>query len=307
MKIIHPRRFFRSMKINIHDYFFYYLISDEWEIRYRFKKRVGYPCSLKEPRSFNEKIQWIKLHDRNPLYPKLTDKILVKEFVSKNLGSEYVIPTLAGGFSHFDEIPFDELPNQFVLKCNHDSKSTIVCTDKESFDFHSAKIKLEKALRRNYYHYKGKQWGYKDITPRIFVEKYMGDDNGELIDYKFMMFGGECKMVNYYANRYGEGGIRQNCYDSDWNLLPFIWAGNRNTSRPVPRPNNLEEMKELATKLAALVDNAFVRVDLYNINGNVYFGEYTFYPGGGFDRIEPVDWDFRLGEWLDLSLLTKEH
>lgn len=299
MKHIHLRRSYRSFKKRFTDWFFYYLIPDAWEIRFRFKKKVGYPCHLKTPRSFNEKIQWIKLHDRNPLYQKLTDKLLVKEFVSRKIGSEYVIPTLAGGFSNFDDIPFDEVPNQFVLKCNHDSKSTIVCKDKNNFDFQEAKLKLEKALNRDYYHYNGKPWICKDIQRCIFVEKYMEEKDGQLRDYKFFVFNGECKVVFYFEGRFNE--LRSNCYDKDWNLLPVIWGKRKNTDYAVPKPANFDEMLAIATKLAALVNNAFVRVDLYDIEGKIYFGEYTFYPGGGFDTFEPIEWDFAFGNWIDLK------
>ena len=129
MKYFHPKRIYRYIKDNVHDIFFYYILPDKWEIKYRFKKRVGYSCNLKNPKSFNEKIQWIKLNDRNPVYPKLIDKLEVKKIVSEILGDEYVIPTLFGGFSRFEDIPFDKLPNQFVIKCNHDAASVIVCND----------------------------------------------------------------------------------------------------------------------------------------------------------------------------------
>ena len=299
MKHFHPRRFYRTVKNRAHDWFFYYLIPDSWEIRYHFKKKVGYPCHLMEPRSFNEKIQWIKLYDRNPLYPQLTDKLLVKEFVAKEIGEEYVIPTLAGGFSSFSDIPFDELPNQFVLKCNHDSKSTVICTDTKAFDYLEAKRKLEKSLHRNYFHFSGKQWGYKDIQPCVFVEQFMAEKDGELRDYKFWMFNGKCKSVFFFEDRFTD--VKCNCYDDEWNLLPIKWGNRKNTDYVVPKPANFEEMLAIATKLAALVNNAFVRVDLYDIEGKIYFGEYTFYPGGGFDTFDPVEWDFTFGDWIDLK------
>lgn len=299
MKHIHPRRYYRLLKSYAQDFFFFYLIPDSWEIRYHFKKLVGYSCHLKNPRSFNEKIQWIKLHDRNPIYPKLTDKLLVKEFVAKEIGVEYVIPTLAGGYSSFDDIPFDELPNQFVLKCNHDSKSTIVCIDKTSFDYQEAKRKIEKSLHRNFYHYSGKQWGYKDIQPFVFVEKYMAEKDGQLRDYKFFVFNGVVRVVFFFEDRFEE--LRSNCYDRNWNLLPVVWGARKNTNYVVPRPTNYEEMLSIATRLATLVNNAFVRVDLYDIEGKIYFGEYTFYPGGGFDTFDPVEWDFTFGNWIDLK------
>ena len=135
MRFIHPKRVCRALKKGLQDWFFFYLIPDEWEIRYRFYRLLGYKCNLNCPRTFNEKIQWLKLHDRNPLFHELIDKIRVKEFVSRELGPEYVIPILTEGFSHFDDIPFDNLPQQFVLKCNHDCKSVVICMDKNSFDY----------------------------------------------------------------------------------------------------------------------------------------------------------------------------
>ncbi len=294
MKYIHPRRYYH----NLHDWFFYYLIPDEWEIRYRFKKKVGYSCDLKNPRSFNEKIQWIKLHDRNPFYPQLTDKIEVKKFVARELGEEYVIPTLAGGFSRFDDIPFDTLPEQFVLKSNHDSHNIIVCDDRCYFDYDFAKAKMERALARNYYHFWGKQWGYKDIKPQLFIEKYMEDGSHGLVDYKFHYFNGECKCILYCSGRSG-GDVRFNFYDTDWKLLP-VTRGGDNTDYDVPKPENLDQMLLISKKLASLINNAFVRVDLYDINGKIYFGEYTFYPGGGIIPFQPREWDYKMGEWLVL-------
>ncbi len=305
MKYIHPRRLIRSITKPLHDWFLYYLIPDEWEIQRSYKKAFGHRCNLKTPTTFNEKIQWLKLHDRNPMYPVLTDKLLVKEIVAKEIGEQYVIPTLFGGFSHFKEIPFESLPNQFVIKCNHDSQSTIICKDKRSFDYQWAKVRIENALKRNYYYSRGKQWGYKDIKPQVFVEEYVrGERGGELDDYKFYMFNGECKTIFYFTNRFGLGGTRMNCYDANWNLLPFT-RGHQNTEQPVPKPENLQEMLDLAQRLAALIKNAFVRIDLYSVHGRIFFGEYTFYPGLGYNAFNPVEWDSILGNWIDLNTVKK--
>lgn len=299
MKFFHPKRISRYIKEKVHDIFFYYILPDKWEIKYRFKKRVGYSCNLKNPKSFNEKIQWIKLYDRNPIYPKLIDKLEVKKTVSEILGNEYVIPTLYGGYSRFVDIPFDKLPNQFVIKCNHDAASVIVCKDKNKFDYEKAKKKIERALHANYYHSDGKQWGYKNIKPQVFVEKYMQDGNNEdLRDYKFMMFNGECKCVFVCADR--NSGLKVNFYDVNWNLLPFT-RHYPNTDYEIPKPQNLEKMLEIAKKLVSVMENPFVRIDLYDINDNIYFGEYTFYPGGGFEEFSPLEWDYKIGEWLDIS------
>ena len=299
MNFFHPKRISRYIKEKVHDIFFYYILPDKWEIKYRFKKKVGYSCDLKNPKSFNEKIQWIKLYDRNPLYPKLIDKLGAKKIVSEILGDEYVIPTLFGGYSRFEDIPFDKLPDQFVIKCNHDAASVVVCRDKEKFNYEKAKKKIERALHTNYYHNEGKQWGYKNIKPQVFVEKYMQDGNNEdLCDYKFMMFNGECKCVFVCADRHR--GLKVNFYDVNWNLLPFT-RHYPNTGYEIPKPQNLEIMLKIAKKLVSVLDNPFVRIDLYDINGNIYFGEYTFYPGGGFEEFSPIEWDYKMGEWIDLS------
>lgn len=300
MKYFHPKRTFRIAKEKLHDWFFFYLIPDEWEIKYRFKKRVGYVPNLRNPQSFNEKIQWLKLHDHNPRYPLLIDKYRVKDIVAEVIGKEHIIPTIAGGYKHFDDIPFESLPNQFVLKCNHDAASVVICKDKRTFDFASAKKKMEKALRTNYYHIEGKQWGYKNIDPCIFVEQYMEDEGQEdLTDYKFMMFNRQCKCVFLCLERRSKDGMKLNFYDTEWKLLPFT-RHYPNTTYTVSQPNNYAEMLEIANKLAKFVNNRFVRVDLYDINGKIYFGELTFYPGGGFEEFSPKDWDYTMGSWIQL-------
>lgn len=303
MKYFHPKRISRYIKEKVHDIFFYYILPDKCEIKYRFKKRLGYSCNLKNPQTFNEKIQWLKLNDHNPLYPKLIDKVGVKKIVADVIGEEYVIPTLYGGYSRFDDIPFEKLPNQFVIKCNHDAASVIVCKDKNKFDYEKAKKKIKCALNTNYYHYDGKQWGYKNIKPQVFVEKFMQDGNkDDLCDYKFMMFNGECKCVFVCADR--NSGLRVNFYDVNWNLLPFT-RHYPNTDYEIPKPQNLEKMLGIAKKLASVLENPFVRIDLYDINDNIYFGEYTFYPGGGFEDFTPLEWDYKMGSWMDLSKVKK--
>lgn len=288
-----------------YSFVFYYLIPDSWEIRYRFHKSLGYHCHLRHPESFNEKIQWIKLHDRNPLYPYLSDKIKVKEFISQHAGQLpglKVIPMIGSkeGYRHFADIPFDILPDRFVIKCNHDSSSTIVCKDKSNFDYGGAEKKIEAALRRNFYHYVGKQWGYKDISPRVFVEEYMENGVDEALnDYKFMMFNGECKCVLVCAGRFDSAGLKKIFYDTDWNPLPFT-RGESDHVAVIPKPKHYDEMLDLANRLAGLINNRFVRVDLYEINDSVYFGEFTFYPGGGSIPFEPREWDYIMGKWLKL-------
>lgn len=304
MKHFHPHKYWRLTKEALYKFFWFYLLPDKCEISYRFKKLLGYKPNLKDPKSFNEKIQWLKLHNHNPRYPLLIDKYKVKDIVAPVIGEEYVIKTLCGGYKHFDEIPFDKLPKQFVIKCNHDAASTVICKDKETLDYTKAKITLENALKTNYYHYNGKQWGYRDIDPCIMVEEYMQDgDKNELEDYKFMMFNGKCRSVFVCSGRQSTG-LMIDVYDEKWNLLP-IRRDCPNSGKLIPKPKNLNEMLRIAEKLANFVDNSFVRVDLYDINQKIYFGELTFYPNGGFGQFHPQEWDYTLGSWIDLTKGTK--
>lgn len=302
MNKIHPRRFYRNIGQSLYNLFWYYLLPDKWSIAHDFNKnrRMGYKLNLDNPKTFNEKIQWLKLNDHNPLYPKLIDKIAVKEIVAKVFGSEFVIPMIGEPYSHFDEIPFNDLPERFVIKCNHDAASSIVCKNKSELDIEKCQQKIESALRTNYYHTSGKQWAYKDIKPQVFIETYMQNhDDEELKDYKFLFFNKECKVIFVYADRRAKTKLKMNAYDSEWNPLPFK-RHYKNIDGDIPKPKNFDKMLEFANKLAAFVDNAFVRIDLYDINDNIYFGEFTFYPGNGFEEFDPVEWDYTLGSWIDV-------
>ena len=301
MKYFHPKKYWRILKEQVYRLFWFYLIPDEWEITYRFCKYVGYKPNLQNPQTFNEKIQWLKLNDRNNLYPDLIDKCKVKSIVSQLIGERYVIPTIFGPYDSANEIPWDQLPNKFVVKCNHDAASVIICKDKDKFNISYAIEKLNKCLKNNYYHDEGKQWGYKNITPKVFVEPLMEDSNHEdLVDYKFMFFNGECKCIFTCLERRSKTGLKLNFYTPEWELLPFI--RNYPNTLPEPKPNALEDMLQIAKKLVEYIDNAFVRIDLYVINGQIYFGEYTFYPGGGFEPFQPLEWDYTLGSWIKLPI-----
>ena len=300
MDNIHPRRYYRNFGRSLYDLFWYHLLPDEWSIAHDFNKnkKMGYKLNLKNPQTFNEKIQWIKLHDHNPLYPKLIDKIAVKEVIAKEFGSEYVIPMIVGPYRHFDEIPLSDLPERFVIKCNHDAASTIVCKNKSELDIDVCRKKIDTSLSTNYYNSYGKQWAYKDIKPKVFVEKFMQNkDDEDLKDYKFLFFGKECKAIFVYSDRRAKSGLKMNAYDCEWKKLPFT-RHYPNTDCDIPKPKNFDKMLEFANKLAAFVNNAFVRIDLYDINDSIYFGEFTFYPGNGFEDFNPVEWDYTLGSWM---------
>lgn len=278
-------------------------MPDRLSIRYIFKKRLGYKCDLEHPKSFNEKIQWLKFHDRKEIYHDLVDKDKVKHIVGDLIGNEYIVPTL-GVWKKFDEIDFARLPNRFVLKCTHDSASVVLCKDKTSFDCFSARERLTEALRTDYYHYEGKQWAYKGVERRIIAEEYLDEgSNVGLTDYKFMVFGGKCRCVFVCSGR--QSGLRLDAYDTDWQLMPFTRNNHPNMKERVPRPQCYDTMLMLAENIAKFVNNPFVRVDFYQVDGKVYFGEVTFYPEGGLGRFSPIEWDYVMGEWIKLDGISE--
>jgi len=252
-------------------------INDKKYIELLYQKKLKRKINLDNPRTFNEKIQWLKLNDRNPEYTKMVDKYKVKEYVGNIIGNEYIIPTL-GVWDKFEEIDFDRLPNQFVLKCTHDSGCIVICKNKEKLNIESAKKKLDRALKTNYY-YAGREWPYKNVKPRIIAEQYMEEKGEDQIkDYKIFCFNGKAKIILVCSNRNGNFK-NTDFYDCDWNLMPFTREKHINNQKGIAKPGNLVEMLSIAEKLSNNIP--FVRVDLYEINGKVYFGELTFYPSSG--------------------------
>ena len=275
------------------------LMSDEFYIRTLWRMLMGYELDLKNPKTFNEKLQWLKLYDRNPLYTILVDKYRVKQWVADKIGEEYVIPTLAV-WDNAEDIDISILPEQFVLKCNHDSGSVVICKDKKTFDLNAAKDKLGKALKHNFY-LDGREWPYKNVRRCIFAEKYLNDGvNDDLIDYKFMMFNGQCKCLFTCVERQSDSGLKVNFYTPNWQLLPFT-REYPNSIKNIEQPTSFKNMLDLAQKLAFHINNNFVRIDLYETNGCYYFSEFTFYPGCGFEVFQPFEWDCELGDWIRLS------
>ena len=271
-------------------------VSDEKYIKWKYYLNFHQKLNLDNPQTFNEKLQWLKLYDRKPEYTKMVDKCEAKNYVASIIGKEYIIPTL-GVWEKFDDIDFAKLPNRFVLKCTHDSASVVLCKDKTTFDHSAAREKLTEALKTDYYHYDGRQWAYKGIRRRIIAEEYLDEgNNASLTDYKFMVFGGKCKCVFVCAGR--QSRLRLDAYDMDWQLMPFTRNRHRNMKERALRPQCYDTMLMLAEKIAGFVDNPFVRVDFYQVDGKVYFGEVTFYPEGGLGSFKPKEWDYRLGEWI---------
>lgn len=272
------------------------VIPDDIYIRINYRLRLGKKIDLTNVRSFNEKLQWLKLYDRNPLYTQLVDKYEVRKYISKTIGEEYLIP-LIGVWDKFEDIDFSKLPNQFVLKCNHDSGGLVICTDKTKLDIKAAREKINKSLKTNYY-YSAREWPYKNVKPRIICEKYMVDESGvELKDYKFMCFNGEVKCSFVCLNRNSSSGLNVDFYDMDWNLMPFE-RHYPSSGTAIPKPKNFNKMVEFAEKLSNYIH--FVRVDFYETNGKLYFGELTFYPGAGFEEFTPESYDYLLGSWIKL-------
>ena len=276
---------------------FYRSWSDEKYLKKCYKLRLGRPLDLSNPKTFNEKLQWLKLYDRRSVYTNMVDKYEVKRIVADRIGEEYIIPTL-GVWNSFDEIDFDTLPEQFVLKCTHDSGGLAICRDKSKFDVDSAKQKIEKSLNRNYYYY-GREWPYKDVKPRIIAEQYMEDtETAELRDYKFFCFDGEVKALFIASDRYKEGEeTKFDFFDADFNHLPFC-QGHPNADVPPKKPVCYDEMIMLAKKLSQGVPQ--VRIDFYEVDGRVYFGEFTLFHYSGTVPFVPEIWDQAFGEWITL-------
>ena len=279
-----------------------HVVPEEWYLKRRFKKLVGYPLNLDNPQTFNEKLQWLKLHDRNPLYTKMVDKYEAKKYVADIIGEEYIIPTL-GVWDNFDEIDFDKLPNQFVLKCTHDSGSIVICKDKATFDKKAARKKLERGLRYNYYYSGGFEWAYKNVKPRIIAETYLyNDEEKGLTDYKFYCFKGKAKFLYVSEGLGGEHSLAyMNFFDLDWNLTPYQRDDFMQFPYKPTKPCRFNRMIDLADKIANNVEAKFARIDLYEVNSRIYFSECTFFPGEGATPFSPNSWEEKIGTLLELD------
>ena len=276
------------------------IIPDNIYLKLRYKYYTGKKLNLKNPQTFNEKLQWLKLYDRNPLYTKLVDKYEVRKYIAETIGKEYLIP-LIGVYNNVEEIDWESLPNQFVLKCTHGSGANIICSDKSKLDIEDAKKKLKKWMKKNWYWF-GREWAYKNVRPRIVCEKYMVDESGtELKDYKIFCFNGEPKLIQVDYNRFS--GHKRNLYDINWNYLPVSIKYPSYPNIIITKPKKLKEMLELARLLSK--DYPHVRVDFYYVNNKIYFGEMTFYHGSGFEKFIPKEFEFKMGNLLKLPFENK--
>lgn len=273
------------------------LISDAFLLKCAYRVRMGKKLDLNNPKTYNEKLQWLKLYDRKPEYTKMVDKCEAKKYVASIIGEEYVIPTL-GVWERFEDIDFEKLPDRFVLKCTHDSGGLTICTNKETFDFEGAKEKISRCLKRNYF-WRSREWPYKFVKPRVIAEEYMEDaKTGELPDYKFFCFDGTVKAMFIATERQSDDETKFDFFDENFNHLPFT-NGHPNAEKTPEKPEHFEEMKRLAEKLSVGIPQ--VRVDFYEVNGKVYFGELTFFHWSGTMPFEPEEWDYKLGSWISLK------
>ena len=257
------------------------LIPDSIYLHYQFRKVTGKRLNLKNPITFNEKLQWLKLYDRKPIYHVLVDKYAVKKYVSKIIGEEYIIPTL-GVWENFEDIDFEMLPNQFVLKCTHDSGGVVICKDKNNFDISQAKNIITKSLK-NCFYWSSREWPYKGLKPRIIAEQYLAQENKDVLDdYKMMCFNGKFDNAMVCEGRHTKRGVRFYHFDKEWNFLPYVYYDNiQKEDLEKLKPLNYEKMISIAEKLGKGFSQ--VRIDLYNINGKIYFGEITLYQASGYD------------------------
>lgn len=271
-------------------------MPDREYLQRRFQAEFGKSLNLDSPQTFNEKLQWLKLYNRKPEYTMMVDKYKVREYIAQMIGEEYLIPLL-GVWDDPDEIDFDALPNQFVLKCNHNSGTGMcICKDKSKLNIEKVKKELRKGLKEDYY-LKFREWPYKDVPRKIIAEKYMEDASGELRDYKFYCFNGVMKFVMINSDRNTDKPTRADYFDRDFNWLDFTWGYSHAEVHP-QKPEQFEKMVAIAERLSKGLPH--IRVDLYDCNGKIYFGELTFFDGSGFDKIEPLEWDYKIGEMLKL-------
>jgi hypothetical protein len=280
-------------------------VSDRKFAMMKYKENTGEKLNLDNPVTFDDKVWWLKLNNRNPMITKCSDKYLVREYVTE-CGLGHILNELYGVYKNANDIDFDKLPNSFILKCNHGCGGNIICKDKATFSQEKAIKKLNETLKSNYY-LQSREWNYKNIQPRIICEKLFEDTDmnpGGLVDYRFLCFDGVVKCVFVDVDTCAEDGThrhdaRRNVYDKDFNILNVRVTRENFDRGLVKKPTNYDEMRSCAETLSKPF--AHCRVDLYNINGKIYFGEITFYHAGGSNKIEPEEWAYKLGSWIDLN------
>ena len=278
-------------------YKFFNLLPDKLFIQLKFFKNFHRLPNLKNPKTFNEKLQWLKLYDRNPYYTKLVDKYEVKKIIADIIGEEYIIPTL-GVWDNAEDIDFESLPNQFVLKATHDSGRVIICKDKDKLNKEWAKKEMAKSLKRDFYALT-REWPYKNVPRRIIAEAFIEDPSGDLKDYKFFCFNGKVEFFKIDFDRFTSH--KANYYDLKWNFIDIEEVGfPKDINKIHDTPSNFGKMITLTERL--VVSSPFVRIDFYNTNGKIYFGEITFFPNSGMRLFNPKEADIKLGKMIKLPI-----
>ena len=278
-------------------------VPDSLYLKVLYRVIMGRKLNLKNPKEYNEKLQWLKLNDRKPEYSTMVDKYEVRGYIEDLLGDKYLIPCL-GIYDSVDDIDIDALPDRFVLKCTHDSGSVEICKDKSSFDIEGARHRLSQAMKRNYYA-TYREWPYKYVKPRIIAEGYLEGDGGDLKDYKVMCFNGEAKIIEVHENRFVEGKVHtQTFYDREWNIVPLTQVETVTVDRPGERPRQLDEILRLSELIAK--DMYHARIDWYIEGDKIYFGEITFFDGSGFESFSTPEMERMLGDMIKLPEKWKE-
>ena len=291
--IQHPQKYYKYRILRSLVTRFSRFYSDRNYLEIMFPLGTGYKLELDNPQTFNEKLQWLKLNYHKPLFSIMVDKAEAKKYVSDIIGEEHIIPTI-GVYNSVEEIDFDKLPEQFVLKCTHDSGDLLICKDKSQLDRKKTKQQFKKGLKFDYF-YMGREWVYKNVKHRIIAEKYMTDEGNELKDYKIFNFGGEPRIIEVDFNRFKDH--KRHLYTTKWKKMDvtFVYPGDNTI---IEKPKQLDQMLDFARKLSKGLP--FLRTDFYVINEKIYFGELTFYHHCGFGQITPFEFDVEMGSWIKL-------
>jgi len=273
-------------------------LSDEEYIKRKYHAALGKDLNLENPTTFNEKLQWLKIHNQKDEYTIMVDKYKVREYIAEKIGEQYLIPLL-GVWDKSSDIDFENLPDEFVLKCNHNSGlGMCICKDKSKLSIEEVKAELEKGLQQDYY-LTCREWPYKNVERKIVCEAFMHDDTSkELKDYKVFNFNGQPKVILVCQDRFTN--MTEDFFDEHWNHLDIARVAHPNATKEIEKPEKLEEILELSRILSK--DIPFLRTDFYIINDQIYFGELTFYPAGGFEPFVPEKVDDLLGSWIQLPL-----
>lgn len=304
--------FFMFIYCQLREKYYKHFFSDKHLIKKMYRDRLNREVNLENPKRFNDKLQWLKLNWHDPLAEKCVDKFKVRGYVREKIGDEY-LNELYGVYESVKEIDINKLPKSFVLKATHGSGLNIICEDKNSLNWKKEFWKMRRWLRYNHF-WLTREWPYKNIKPRIIAEKYLeGEDGFPPKDHKIFCFNGEPKLICVDFDKYDENvkkrdvqikedglklGLKRNVYDIDWNLLDVQIMGLNDPSVKFSKPDNFEKMIEFSKILSEPFPH--VRVDFYNYEGNVLFGELTFFDTSGTPRIIPEEFEMKMGEWLDL-------